>query len=106
LNDRQTGANIDMTYDQRQSIRDSAHCLRSRLTYIMLWSRTLQLDLHDVLSWQHEAEFDKMEIALEETKFALNTLLKQFDQLAKILSTPTDDQLYIGDALPDSEHAV
>jgi hypothetical protein len=37
-----------------------------------------------------------MEIALEETKSALNKLLKQFDPLANIAATPTDDQLYIG----------
>jgi hypothetical protein len=92
-----------MTDDQRQVIRDSAHCLRSRLTYIMLWSRTLQLDLHDVLSSKHEAEFHKMDLVLEETQTALNRLLKQCEQFSKQAVTPIVDELFIADVLTESE---
>jgi hypothetical protein len=70
-----------MTDDQRKAIRDSAHQLRSRLTFIMLCSHTLKLDLHDALSLKHEEEFHKMDIVLEETKAVLNTLLRQCEQL-------------------------
>ena len=48
-----------MNDNQRQAIRDSAHRLRSRLTFIMLCSHALKLDLHDVLSLKHEEEFHK-----------------------------------------------
>ena len=57
-----------MNDNQRQVIRDSAHRLRSRLTFIMLCSHTLKLDLHDVLSLKHENEFHKMDRVLEEIK--------------------------------------
>ena len=91
---------------ERKAIRDSAHRLRSRLTFIMLCSHTLKLDLRDVLTCEHEEEFHKMDSVLEETKAVLNTLLKQFEQLSKKAAIPTGDEARIIGARTESEDAA
>ena len=95
-----------MNDNQRNAVRDSAHRLRSRLTFIMLCSHTLKLDLRDVLTCEHEAEFHKMDSVLEETKAVLNTLLRQFEQLAKKAAIPTGDDGEIIGACTDSQDAA
>lgn len=86
-----------MNDNQRQVIRDSAHRLRSGLTYVMLCSHTLKLDLRDVLSPRHAEEFRKMASVLEETKAVLNALLMPFEQLPRKAVTPASgDGLMIG----------
>jgi len=80
-----------MTENQRQVIHDCAHRLRSRLTYIMLCSHTMKLDLHNRLSSEHEEEFRKMADALEATRRDLNILLKQFEK------TPKKGEVQAGD---------
>jgi hypothetical protein len=95
-----------MTDDQRKAIRDSAHQLRSRLTFIMLCSHTLKLDLHDALSLKHEEEFHKMDIVLEETKAVLNTLLRQCEQLPAKTAIQTGGDARIIGARSESEATV
>jgi hypothetical protein len=69
-----------MTDEQRALIYQSAYRLRSRLTLMMLCSHTLKLDLRDVLTRDHEKEFQQMDRILDEAKAVLNTLLKQLEQ--------------------------
>jgi hypothetical protein len=68
-----------MTDKQRQAIRDSAHLLRSRLTYLLLCSHALKSDLADKLSNNQEPEFQQLDTVLEETKATLQILLKQLE---------------------------
>lgn len=68
-----------MTDKQRQTIRDSAHLLRSRLTYLLLCSHALKLDLAGKLSHDQEAEFQQLDTVLEETKATLQIFLKQIE---------------------------
>jgi hypothetical protein len=68
-----------MTDEKRELIDQSAYRLRNQLTFLMLCSDTLKLDLHDVLSREHKQEFQRMDRILQETKAALNTLLRQLD---------------------------
>jgi hypothetical protein len=82
-----------MTEPQRQHIRDCAHRLRSRLTYIMLCSHTLRLDLGAVLSQAHDEDFARMADALEATCSDLNLLLKFFDAPAIQQGATTADDL-------------
>jgi hypothetical protein len=56
-----------MTEELRQLIRDSAHRLRSRLTYILLCAHTLKLDLRGNLSSAQLAEFQQLDSVVEET---------------------------------------
>ena len=95
-----------MNDNQRQTIRDSARRLRSRLTFIMLCSHALKLDLHDVLSLKHEEEFHKMDRVLEEIKTVLDALLKQFEQPPKETATPAGDEAAIIGACTDSQDAA
>jgi hypothetical protein len=46
---------------------------------MMLCSHTLKLDLRDVLTRDHEKEFQQMDRILDEAKAVLNTLLKQLE---------------------------
>jgi hypothetical protein len=68
-----------MTEQRRQAARDSAHRLRSRLTYLLLCSHTLKSDLRDRLSAEERAELQQLEGVVHETKALLQTLLKQFE---------------------------
>ena len=95
-----------MNDNQREAIRDSARGLRSRLTFIMLCSHALKLDLHDVLSLKHEDEFRKMDRVLEEIKTVLNALLKQFEQLPNEAAIPTGNEAAIIGACTDSQDAA
>ena len=95
-----------MNDDPRKAIRDSAHRLRSRLTFIMLCSHMLKLDLRDVLSLKHEAEFHKMDLVLEETKAVLNTLLRQCEQLPTKIAIRNGDETRIIGARTESEVAT
>ena len=95
-----------MNDSQRKTIRDSAHRLRSRLTFIMLCSHALKLDLHDVLSLKHEEEFDRMDRVLEEIKTVLNALLKHFEQPPKEGAIPAGDNTEIIGACTDSQDAA
>ena len=95
-----------MNDNQRQAIRDSAHRLRSRLTFIMLCSHALKLDLNDVLSLKHEEEFHKMDRVLEEIKTVLDALLKQFEQPPKDTATPAGDEAAKIGACTESQDAA
>jgi hypothetical protein len=68
-----------MTDGQRALIYQSAYRLRSRLTLMMLCSHTLKLDLRDVLTRDHDKEFQQMDRILDEAKAVLNTLLRQLE---------------------------
>jgi hypothetical protein len=68
-----------MTEQRRQTIRDSAHCLRSRLTYILLCSHTLRAQLGGKLSSADVAEFQQLDNVLEETKTTLQKFLRQLE---------------------------
>ena len=81
-----------MTDEQRELIHQSAHRLRSRLTFIMLCSHTLKLDLRDVLTKDNEREFQQMDRVLEETKAVLNTLLKQLEPEPRPMATLNGDR--------------
>ena len=81
-----------MTDERRELIHQSAHRLRSRLTFVMLCSHTLKLDLRDVLTEDNEREFQEMDRVLEETKTVLNTLLKQLDPEPKAITAPNGDR--------------
>jgi hypothetical protein len=95
-----------MNDNQRNAIRDSAQRLRSRLTYIMLCSHALKLDLRGVLSLKHQEEFDKMDSVLEEIKTVLNALPKHFEQPSKKTDIPTGDEGEIIGARTDSQDAA
>jgi len=95
-----------MTENQRQLIRDCAHRLRSRLTYVMLCSHTIKLDLHNLLSREHEEDFRKMAEAPEATRRDLNTLLKQFDQIPQKAEVPDGDEPQTIGAHTESENAA
>ena len=93
-----------MTDEQRKVSLQSAHRLRNRLTFIMLCSDTLKLELRGVLSRQHEQEFQEMDRVIEETKALLNTLLRQFDLEPRVSATSNGacSQLIGGPVEPDS----
>ena len=93
-----------MTDEQRALIEQSAYRLRSRLTFIMLCSHTLKLDLRDVLTPDHELEFQQMDRILEEAKAVLNTLLKQLELEPKAATAPKGElpQLIGGRVEPDN----
>jgi hypothetical protein len=95
-----------MNDNERNAIRDSTRRLRSRLTYIMLCSYALRLDLRDVLSIKQEEEFDKMDSVLEEIKTVLNALLKHFEPLPKKAAIPAGDNTEIIGACTDSQDAA
>jgi signal transduction histidine kinase len=79
-----------MTEERRQLIRDSAHRLRSRLTYILLCAHTLKLDLRDKLSSAQSAEFQQLHSVVEETKAVLQTLLKQLEPELNVRPTKNE----------------
>jgi hypothetical protein len=68
-----------MTDEELALIHECAYRLRGRLTLIMLCSHTLKLDLRDVLTWDHQQEFQQMDRVLDEAKALLNTLLRQVE---------------------------
>jgi hypothetical protein len=82
-----------MTEYQQQCMRDCAHRLRSRLSYIMLCSHTLRLDLGARLSPAHDEDFTRIADALEATRSDLNSLLKLFDGLVQRHNSSTADDL-------------
>jgi hypothetical protein len=68
-----------MDEERRQAARDSVHTLRSRLTYLLLCSHALQVQLHSRLSAQEQADLRQLAAVVEDTKAALQTLLKQLE---------------------------
>jgi hypothetical protein len=68
-----------MDEHRRQAARDSVHTLRSRLTYLLLCSHALQVQLHSRLSAQEQADLRQLAAVVEDTKAALQTLLKQLE---------------------------
>jgi len=93
-----------MTDEQRELIHHAAHRLRNRLTFLMLCSDTLKLDLHDVLTCEHEQEFQRMDRILQETNAVLNTLLQQFELEPRAIEAPNGygSQLIGGRVQPDN----
>jgi len=93
-----------MSDEKREIIDQSAHELRNRLTFIMLCSDMLKLDLQDVLTREHEREFQRMGRLLQETRAVLNTLLGQLELEPGTIPAPNGDGLQlIGDRLePDN----
>ncbi len=93
-----------MTDEKRELIHQSAHRLRNRLTIIMLCSDTLKMSLHDVLTREHEQEFQRMDRILQETKAVLNTLLRQLELEPGAIATANGDgsQLIGGRVEPDN----
>jgi hypothetical protein len=80
-----------MSDEQRELIDQSAHELRNRLTFIMLCSDVLKLDLQNVLTREHEREFQRMGRLLEETRAVLNTLLGQLELAPRAGATANGD---------------
>jgi hypothetical protein len=79
-----------MTEERCQLIRDSAHRLRSRLTYILLCAHTLKLDLRGNLSSAQLAEFQQLDSVVEETKAVLQVLLKQLEPELNVRPTKSE----------------
>jgi signal transduction histidine kinase len=57
-----------------QNAADLSHEMRNRLTYIMLASNALCLELQTVLSDEQQQQFCKIDIAAEELRGLLNNL--------------------------------
>jgi signal transduction histidine kinase len=57
-----------------QNAADLSHEMRNRLTYIMLASNALCLELQTVLSDEQRQQFCKIDIAAEELRGLLNNL--------------------------------
>jgi len=93
-----------MTDEKRELIDQSAYRLRNRLTFLMLCSDTLKLDLHDVLTREHEQEFQRMDRILQETKVVLNTLLGQLELEPRAIATADANGLHLigGRVEPDN----
>jgi hypothetical protein len=93
-----------MTDEKRELIDQSAYRLRNQLTFIMLCSDTLKLDLRDVLTREHEQEFQRMDRILQETKAVLNTLLQQLELKPRAIATANGNgsQLIGGRVEPDN----
>ena len=77
-----------MTDEKSELIQQSAHRLRNRLTCIMLCSDTLRLDLHGVLTPEHDQAFQRLDRILQETKTVLNTLLRQVEIEPSAIEAP------------------
>ena len=93
-----------MTNEQRELIHQSAHLLRNRLTFIMLCSDKLKIDLRDVSTREHEQVFQRMDRVLQETKTELNTLLRELGLEPRSLPTSNSDgsQINGGRIKPDN----
>jgi hypothetical protein len=85
-----------MTDQRRQAIRESAHRLRSRLTYLLLCSHGLRSDLRGKLTHNELAEFQQLANVLEETKAVLQALLKELEPELRARVTKPDDVQMIG----------
>jgi len=93
-----------MTDEQQELIHHSAHRLRNRLTFLMLCSDLLKLDLRGVLTPEHEQAFQRMDRILQETKTVLNTLLRQIELEPSAIEAPDGYglQLIGGRVQPDN----
>ena len=93
-----------MTDEKRELIDQSAYRLRNQLTFIMLCSDTLKLDLRDVLTREHEQEFQRMDRILQETNAVLNTQLQQLELEPRTIATANGNgsQLIGGRVEPDN----
>jgi hypothetical protein len=85
-----------MTDQRRQAIRESAHRLRSRLTYLLLCSHGLKSDLRGKLTPNELAEFQQLANVLEETKAVLQALLKELEPELRDRVTHQADSQMIG----------
>jgi hypothetical protein len=94
-----------MTEQRSQAIRESAHRLRSHLTYILLGTYTLRSDLRCKLSPKELAEFQQLDNVLEETKAVLQKLLKQLEPELKARPIKDADVQMLGIAAT-AENAV
>jgi signal transduction histidine kinase len=59
----------------QQAAADLSHQIRNRLTYIMLSSAGLCLELRQTLSEEQRKEFGKIDVAAEEIRGLLDNLL-------------------------------
>jgi len=80
-----------MTDEKRELIHQSAHRLRNRMTFVTLCADLLKLDLRDVLTREHEQEFERLDRLLQETQAVLNTLLRQLEFEPRITATTNGD---------------
>ena len=85
---------------RRETAREAAHRVRSRLTFVLLCSHTLQLDLRERLKPEHHEQFRQMDRALEETRAALRKCLREVERRpSPPLKPSADPTQWVGAAL-------
>lgn len=74
------------------------------MTFIVLCSDLLKLDLRDVLTQENEQEFQRMDRLLQETQAVLNALLRRLELEPRAVAAPNGDgsQLTSGRVEPDN----